>query len=150
MKFSFDDVKRELTDREAMILTTYGEARGEPIEGQLAVINTINNRSKNRAQTIREVCFANLQFSCWNQNDPNFPILMELANQVIVEKVPENRIFNQITYLVEGVLSNRLSDNTRGADHYMTTHLFQSDKRPSWAKNPKRQIEIGNHTFLII
>lgn len=150
MKFSFEDVKRELTDREAMILTVYGEARGEPVEGQLAVINTINNRSKNRAQTIKEVCFARLQFSCWNQNDPNFPILMELANQIIVDRIPDNKAFNQIAYLTEGILSNRLSDNSRGSDHYMTTDLFQSDKRPSWARNPKRQIEIGNHTFLII
>ncbi len=145
---TFDDVKAGLTDREAVILTVYGEARGEPVEGQLAVINVIINRAFLRKLTPKEVCFQRLQFSCWNKNDKNFPILKELAEQTVVEDLPDKRELLQIGYLFDGVMKNILEDNTNKADHYMTTSLFKSDKKPSWAKNPKFTKAIGAHTFM--
>ncbi len=145
---TFEEIKKQLTDREAVILTVYGEARGEPIEGQIAVINVIYNRAKNRQLPPKEVCFQRLQFSCWNKNDANFPRLKELAEQTIISVLPTETEFLQIGYLVDGVQIRYLRDNTLGCDHYLTTSLYKSNKKPSWANTPKQARVIGNHTFL--
>lgn len=145
----FEKVKKQLTDSEAFILTVYGEARGEKMEGQIAVMNVIMNRSKFRKQSIKEVCFQPKQFSCWNLNDPNYPMLKELAEQAVMGDIPNTANMQQIKYLCAGVLGRYLTDNTQGAEFYMTTALFHSEKRPSWALHPVRPpIVIGNHTFL--
>lgn len=144
----FTETKRLLTDTEALVLTVYGEARGESIEGQVAVMNVIMNRAKTRHRTIKEICFEPKQFSCWNFSDPNFPILKELAEKAINSDLPNEGILSQIKYLAAGVLGNYFRDNTVGAEYYMTNALFNSDKRPSWALKPHSVIVIGKHTFL--
>ena len=60
--------------------TLYGEARGEPREGIEAVANVILNRvlSNRYPNTIAKVCLQRLQFSCWNDNDPNRKIISRL------------------------------------------------------------------------
>jgi len=145
----FKEVVKQLTDSEAMILTVYGEARGESIEGQVAVMNVIINRAHNRHLSIKEICFQPLQFSCWNANDPNFPVLKELAEKTMIDDIPDIGNMPQIKYLVAGVLGKYFPDLTHGSEYYMTTSLFHSEQRPHWALHPKREpIVIGNHTFL--
>lgn len=146
---TFEHVKEQLTDTEAMILTVYGEARGDTIDGQIAVMNVIMNRAKKRKLSIKDVCFQPKQFSCWNSNDPNYPMLKELAEIAIMDRLPDYQQLRQIGYLTAGVIGLFLPDNTGGADHYMTTKLFNSAKKPSWAKEPKTKPRvIGAHTFL--
>ncbi len=144
-----EELLKELADSEALFLTIVGEARGEPVEGQIAVANVILNRAKKRRQSIKEVCLAHNQFSCWNYDDPNRILLEELAKKIL----KGNYIYNdykQIQWVIEGVIGGKLDDNTRGTDHYMTTGLFYSENRPSWATNPKKELKIGEHTFLLI
>ena len=57
-----------MTDLEALTLTLYGEARGEPIEGLIGVAMVIRNRVRDKyrgAVNYEEVCLAPAQFSCW-------------------------------------------------------------------------------------
>ena len=58
-------------------LTLYGEARGEPIEGIVAVGCVIRNRVKFEG-SFYAVCLKPRQFSCWNQDDPNYSVLLNL------------------------------------------------------------------------
>ena len=54
--------------------TIWAEARGEPLEGQIAVANVILNRARQGGwwgDDIAEVCCKPKQFSCWNGGDPN-------------------------------------------------------------------------------
>lgn len=64
---------------EAIALTMYGEARGESTEGILAVGYVICNRSRLWHQSIKEVCYAKNQFSCYLSSDWNYEILLNVA-----------------------------------------------------------------------
>ena len=143
-----DELKEKLTDSEILFLTIVGEARSESVEGQIAVANVIVNRSKYRKLSIKDVCLQRLQFSCWNEDDPNRQVLIEEAKKMLIGEYSEES-YKQIQWIVDGVVGDKINDNTRGRDHYMTTSLFNSNERPNWAKTPKNDpIKIGNHTFL--
>lgn len=61
-------------DIDILARTIYGEARGEPWEGKIAVAWVVRNRAERGGwwgDTIREVCLKPWQFSCWNETDPN-------------------------------------------------------------------------------
>lgn len=131
-----------------MFLTVVGEARGEPVEGQIAVANVIMNRAKTRGPNIKEVCLAPKQFSCWNPGDPNRKLLDDLAQKMMEGSYAYDK-YKQIQWIVDGIITGKLTDNTKGKDHYMTTALYHSVSKPSWARVPKGSpVEIGNHTFL--
>lgn len=54
--------------------TIWAEARGEPLEGQIAVANVILNRARQGGwwgDDVVKVCRKPKQFSCWNNGDPN-------------------------------------------------------------------------------
>jgi len=55
--------------------TVWGEARGESVAGQKAVICTVLNRFNSgrwyAGKTIAETCRKPWQYSCWNKKDPN-------------------------------------------------------------------------------
>jgi len=54
--------------------TIWAEARGEPLEGQIAVANVILNRARQGGwwgDDVAGVCCKPKQFSCWNESDPN-------------------------------------------------------------------------------
>jgi N-acetylmuramoyl-L-alanine amidase len=75
---------------EVMALTIYGEARGESWEGMLAVGFVIVNRSRLWKQSIKEVCFAKNQFSCYNSNDPQYCHMLSQATYWKHTKEEEN------------------------------------------------------------
>lgn len=68
-----------LDDTESAILTIYGEARGETFEGKQAVALVIANRAEQWGKTIRGVCYAKNQFSCYSSKDKNYPLLLSIA-----------------------------------------------------------------------
>jgi len=143
-----NEMLKELSDVEIVALTIIGEARGEPVEGQIAVANVIRNRIiKSRAVKYWQVVLEPKQFSCWNEFDANYHYLVDLATLMLNGQKLYEAVQVQIIYITRGVLGNELMDNTRSAHYYMTTNLFNSDKRPSWAKVIKTQKRIGNHTF---
>lgn len=141
---------RNLTDREILTLTIIGEARGEGIEGQVAVGAVIRNRlhaNPKKYRNYADVCLEKLQFSCWNPNDPNRPLLLELAQKMIDGQTINDPYLRQCKLVANAIIDWDLLDNTRGAVNYMTTSLFYSSGRPSWAKNPKNTRTLGSHTF---
>lgn len=123
--------------------TLWGEARGEGEEGMHAVANVILNRvatARRRGgdywwgRTVMQVCQKPYQFSCWNKNDPNFPLLLRVSLDD-----PQFAVAHRLAALA---VMGRLHDITRGADHYHAARIM-----PFWARDHAPLCRIGAHIF---
>ena len=104
-----------MTDQDALTLTIWGEARGEPIEGMIGVAMVVRNRvlTKYRgATTYAQVCLAPEQFSCWTQEKSQMSDAeTNLANW-------SNPVLDLCEQISTAVIADKLADNTNGATHY--------------------------------
>lgn len=132
------------TDYDRLILarTIYGEARGEPPEGAVAVANVVINRlnAGSFGNTVAKVCLKRSQFSCWNLNDTN--------RAKIKDKRPHSgdAAFDRCFDVASQAIVGGLADVTGGATHFfaITSNL------PSWvrkSRNPVVTTTIGKHRF---
>jgi N-acetylmuramoyl-L-alanine amidase len=124
-------------DLDTAARTVFGEARGETVEGQIAVLWVIRNRVLQPCwwgRTVTDVCLKPYQFSCWLPSDPNSKKL-----QVVWE----------LRDLAADVFAGEHPDPTGGATHYKVTGT-----KASWdAAVAERGIEpvvIGHHSFFKI
>lgn len=150
MSLIFDVIMTEilnnLTNQEIVGLTIIGEARGESVNGQVAVGCVIRNRfAYEKPIRYHDVVLKPKQFSCWNDKDPNRPILVELA-KMLINGQKLSPIYNQCLFIARGIVEKDLLDNTRNSRFYMTSMLFNT-KRPSWAENAYDLIVVDHHTF---
>lgn len=119
--------------------TVFGEARGEKsIHALQAIAHVILNRVKdhrNWPNSVQAVILQKNQFSCWNEQDPNY-----YAIQSVTFNNPDFRQAYQATLLA--LLSD--TDITHGANHYHARWV-----NPTWAqqKNMLRVAEIHQHIF---
>ena len=120
--------------------TIYGEARGEPREGRIAVAWVILNRTRKRrrGRTIVEVCHAPAQFSCWNRSALGRAKIESLT----LDNDPERPALLHCLEATLAVLCGREGDPTGGATHY-----HAHDVRPSWARGREPSARIGRHSF---
>jgi len=125
-------------DMDVMSRTLYGECRGEPHKGQIAVAWVIRNRLKRPkrfARTIAGICKQSFQFSCWNSGDPNRAKLDALpANDATLLKLRAVCI---------DVLGGFVEDPTDGAQFYYATSI----PAPAWADGHEPSVVIGRHAF---
>jgi len=123
-------------DYETMARTIFGEARGEPVEGQIAVAHVICNRWRSRkwfsAISLAGVCLKRLQFSCWNPDDPTY--------QRVVDARPYE--LEPFIEIAKAAIED-LNDPTRGATHYYADTI----PAPAWAKGLEPTVQIGRHLF---
>jgi len=137
--------------------TIFGEARGEPREGRIAVAHIIFNRSRRLAfagpsagkdGAIAYVCQAPWQFSCWNKGDPNRELLMDM--QEFDERLRDPK------QIMEGVVLGTIPDPTNGADHYHTIEAprwaagwprWAKQWPPYWAEHMTETARIKGHVF---
>ena len=120
--------------------TLWGEARGEPIGGIRAVAAVVLNRAGH--PTVRwwgthvlDVCRKPMQFSCWNDNDPNRIKLIAVTQ--------EDAHFRQCKQIADAASTHQLvADCALGATHYHTRSIM-----PKWARGKIPCAEIGNHLF---
>jgi|SRR5579863_7775013 len=140
---------RGLSDMEILALTIYGEARGEPVEGQIGVGSVIRNRVVASKQSYKQECLEPKQFSCWNDEDPNYPILTGLADKMVGAGglVPEP-ILKQCMYIAVGIINGAILDNTNGSKNYMTNDLYHANI-VHWARDMKVAAVYGKQTFLV-
>jgi len=124
-----------LADMDIFARTIWGEARGEPELGQIAVAWVIVNRlRRTHDKTLRDICQARFQFSCWNAGD---------ANRARLEAVGfESRAFRTAFITALSVWGGEAGDPTDGARHYHN-HTVE----PAWARGHKPTAIIGNHLF---
>ena len=127
-------------DIDLLARTIYGEARGEASDkAREAVAHVILNRMRDESgrwpKTIAEVVRQKNQFSCWNNNDPNYPLIKN-----VTFKDPDFRKAYQIA--LKAISSG---DSVRGANHFHTTYV-----RPTWAQTSQaiqRITQINQHVF---
>jgi len=124
------------TEEELLARTAYGEARGEPEEGQPPPMHSILNRVKSGQYpgTVEAVVRQPRQFSAWNPEDPN---------REKMESAEEDPVFEKILELAVRSFRGKTKDPTGGATHY-----HRSDISPRWAPGMETTREIGAHRFL--
>ena len=134
-----------MTERDVVALTLYGEARGEPLEGQLAVASVLLNRKADGrwGQTFTSVCRAPWQFSCWNVTDPNRATLDRLAADLERGTVTDAAL-RRCLWIADGIVAGVLPSTVKRATHYYATSLRDT---PRWAKTGTLVGRIGNHLF---
>jgi hypothetical protein len=142
------------SDRRA--LTLYGEARGEVVEGRIAVASVIRNRAarKFRGTTIADVCLYPGQFSCWSPRGgtENYHHVVSVGTAIADHTAPhwsplEAAIYAETEWIVDGILMGLVRDRVRGAIYYMTADLFYTHP-PRWAVGAAPVAVVGNHVFL--
>lgn len=127
----------DFRDLDVMSRTIFGEARGEPIQGQIAVANVIVNRFRSgkwfAGKTIADTCQKPMQFSCWNEGDPT---RARMVSATITDLQP----FYDIAI---NVLWGAINDPSLGATHYYADTIAA----PAWSKGKIPTTKIGHHLF---
>lgn len=125
-------------DLDILARTIYGEARGEPFEGRIAVGRIIINRWQSgrwfAGKTIAETCRKPWQFSCWNASDPNRAKLSAIS--------PTDPTMQECIRAAEAAERGDGPDWLTGCTHYHTTAV-----RPDWAAGKTPAGQIGAHLF---
>lgn len=134
-------------DAIVMALTGLGEARGEGLEGMVAVMQTLPNRVAEHGRTITERALQRLQYSCWwpagGLEDNHY--VLDLAQRTMTGMLlpPE---YDEALYLAGGVISGRFRNYSKGATHYCTYALLKHAP-PAWAVGKEPVAIIGQHAF---
>lgn len=139
---------RTLPDRTILGLTVWGEARGEPVKGRIAVAWVIKNRAANRRQTIAQVCLQRWQFSCWWGSDANAEAVRNRAFRVLTGEVVADANWLETLQVAHQVLVGAVADPTEGADHYVTAALYEDAHRPAWVGIMRVTQRLGRHVFM--
>lgn len=140
-----------LPDEAILGLTLYGEARGEPIEGIIAVgcviRNRVNDVKKRWPQTYRGVCLQKFQFSVWLEagGAANHNEILALAQRLRDnEAIPE---LDEVAWVALGIARNALKDNTKRSNHY---HSVSMKPRPTWAQSYVPATQVKGHVFYVL
>jgi spore germination cell wall hydrolase CwlJ-like protein len=137
-----------MTPIDVVALTIYGEARGEPIEGQIAVANVIRNRVRDGrwGPGYTAVCQAPHQFSCWTPEGglSNFMIVDHLRQALDRgAPLPDDPTLKACVGIAHA-LDAWIPDTVRGATHYYADWL---KRPPAWAKGHSPVALVGHHLF---
>lgn len=131
-------IKLSKHDKNVLIETIWGEARGETSLGRMAVVHVIlnriytNNITFKSYKSIAQVCLKKYQFSCW------------------LDKFTMRHIKNDDTYKdVKNDVEKAIKDYEHGVDYSNGALFYFSDiiKPPKWVKNYKNVNKIGLHNF---
>lgn len=113
----------------------YHEARGEPVEGQMAVAHSVLNRveASRWPDTICEVVYQHKQYS-------------HLTASTSVES---DRIeWGEVVEVAAHAMVGYTDDPTNGADHFYAHKGDYGIPEPWWAPPMEYAGEFGNHLFL--
>ena len=147
----FKDASAQV-NRMCLAVALYHEARGEPLDGQMAVGVTIMNRVESRVypSTICGVVFENahrlnkcqFSFACDNLND--FPAnYTKLSNLLDVSDI----ILGATGSLgVDKKIAAKELGSYAG-EFLFATHYHRYDVNPSWSKKLTELARIGDHVF---
>lgn len=126
----------------ALAGTLYGEIRGGTLAQKQNVAQVILNRhNSGRRPTIRDVCLAPKQFSCWNGNDVN------KAKILNADKLdPTN--WTKCLAVAHDALVGKNVDRVDGALNYYSPSGMKDGVPPSWAKGATVTLKDGLHVFV--
>jgi len=114
-------------DRACLVNNVYHEARGEPIEGQIAVAQVTLNRAKETKMNVCQVVNESGQFSWVGKN------------KKIVNREAKNDIEQVVQLAVKGYRVREVGSSVS----------FHNNKiaRPRWAAKMRKTATVGSHTF---
>lgn len=147
------DIVAALTDPQIVTLTLYGETRGEPIEGQIAVGCVIRNRVETGrwGASYAKVCLAPWQFSCWRPEGgrENYETVVAAAQMLARSTtLPENPRLRQCAWVAQGVIGAWILDTVREATHYYApAAMVPAGTAPKWAAGLTPVAKKGSHLF---
>jgi N-acetylmuramoyl-L-alanine amidase len=143
-------------DHDTLARTIYGEARGEPPEGQVAVAWVIVNRAlaaqagqrRDRPGhhgqfgdgTVKGACLARAQFSCWNDDGTD-----ESQRAKLLALHATDPVLQKCRHIADGVLDGQYDDPTNGCLFYFNPDVVD----PPWAKDVNYVTTIGHHDFYL-
>lgn len=133
-----------MEDLKHMTATLWGEARGEPFDGKVAVAFAILNRVKAGGwygKTVKEVCLKPFQFSCWNHGDKNYSQVHKILTSFDSE-YGKSEVVRECMAACVVALNGVAHDDTQGATHYHTKRVS-----PAWSKDKFPVFVVGNHLF---
>jgi spore germination cell wall hydrolase CwlJ-like protein len=113
-----------------LALNIYHEARGEPLEGQVAIAMVTMNRADWDTDSVCEVVYERNQFS-WTDR------LADLTPQEPIAWAVAKRVASR-------VIQGQHDDITDGATHFHTRAV-----RPVWRHSLKKTATIGEHVFYV-
>lgn len=116
------------TREEVVAAVVIHEAGGEGIRGMEAVMEVVQNRSKERNLTAFQVVTERKQFSCLNR----------ISLNGLVQKARSHSHWHEAIKLAR---TGSRTDWTRGANHYHATSV-----KPGWPKS-SQTAKIGRHIF---
>lgn len=152
-----DEARAILSPVDVLALTMFGEARGDgrdgsSIEERLAVGCVVRNRlliGGNRfGATYQQVCWQRLQFSCWNQDDPNSATLWAAARSIAAQIRIVDPLLKETHWLASGITELYVRDLTNGATHYYSPRsMVPVGRVPNWAFTKTPCARVGSHLF---
>lgn len=113
--------------------TIYGEARGESFQGKVAVGFVMDTRQKDNLHW--NDILSPWQFSCWNKDDPNLPILLDKLSVY-------DPAYQDCISVANQIIGRTAVNPVPKADHYCNVSVF-----PSWSKDMQDLGIIGRHKF---
>ena len=130
-------------DAEVLARTLYAEARAGGATGMSDVAHVICNRAANPrwwGNSIRAVCLADRQFSCWWVKDVNYRRMLDAR--------PGDPAYDSALAVAGMAIEGRLgTDPTKGADHYYAPAGMGGAGAPRWADPSKMTLERKGHRF---
>lgn len=147
-----EDIRAALSDEQALTATLLGEARGEGLEGLVAVACVVKNRADHPrwwGKSIKGCCLAPSQFSCWWEGEhANTRAVYDLAVALLTNQpLGDRSLVSELRWVAQGVIGEQLRDVTLGADHYLTRALWTSPKAPTWSRTKAPHARIASHVF---
>lgn len=122
-----------------MALNVFHEARGEPIQGQLAVAMTTMNRAEGDPANVCKVVMAPKQFSWTNRLVVRKKDHWKITNRALPRDEKAWQMARAVAYVT---LKGKARDFTRGATYYHTRAVH-----PTWDRGMERVYATGNHVF---
>lgn len=133
-------------DTEEMLLSRaiFGEGRGLPDEGKIAIAWSIKNRVDDSRwpNNYHDVILQKSQFSAFRENDPNWKYV---TNPLYGINPKQLAVWEKCYEIAGLVILGEIKDSTGGVNHYFSDYIDY----PSWtkSKNAKFIIKIGNTLF---
>lgn len=142
----------QLDARRLLAALLFGEARGESLDGQLAVANVVANRVARTAQTRGKdpaglwipVILKPWAFSCFDNDGGlwNEKKTVQFA-EALVAGLSTAQPARQLLWIAQGALDGALPDVARGATHY----YVRGTAVPRWALGREPIAVVDPHLF---
>ena len=147
-------VRTALSDRQALALTVFGEARRETLRGQHAVAWVVRNRTlypQRFGTGWKGVCLRPAQFSCWYPwgGLANYAAVIAAAERLLDGHAPApTSALGRAVQVATDVMAGLGADPTGGADHYYApAAMVPAGRVPIWATGHTPTAVIGAHRF---